>query len=282
MKSQASKIKIYPQIITPELATKYLGKNLGLNKGDKIRNRVVKNNHVNFLYEQMKAGEWQITGNPIKFSDTDKLIDGQNTLLAIVKYGKPVEIFVAEGIKEEVFTVLDTGQNRTASDVLSMMGYNYATNLAGAVRSILLFQVGWYSDQFKASRTSKATNKAVLKFVQKNPEISEVVTYIMNDIYHHFRYINTSALTTLYWTLSINNQTKCDAFFEKYSNGVELSEGSPIRLLREKLLKDSVNKTKLSTRDKMALFIMAWNAFITNKKIFSLGLPKNYEFPKAI
>jgi hypothetical protein len=282
MKSHASKIKIYPQIITPELASKYLEKNLGLQKGDDKKNRKFNEKNINFLYEQMKAGEWMITGDPIKFSDTGKLIDGQHTLMAIKKLGKPIEIFVAEGLKEEVFTVLDTGKNRSAGDVLSMMGYNYATNLAGAARSILFYNRGSYTDHFKRARNSGATNTQVLKFVQKNPEIHEVMEYILNSVYKNFRYINTSALTTLYWVLSVNNQTKCDSFFEKYSTGIDLSEGSPIRLLREKLLKDSVNKTKLTTRDKMALFIMAWNSFITNKKIHSLALPKNYDFPKAI
>jgi hypothetical protein len=282
MKSHASKIKIYPQIITPELAGRYLEKNIGIQKGDDIKNRKFNDKNIQFLYNQMKNGEWMITGDPIKFSDTGKLIDGQHTLMAIKKLGKPIEMFIAEGLKEEVFTVLDTGKNRSASDVLSMKGYSYSTNLAGAIRSILLYQSGCYTDQSKHSRTSHATNTAVLKFVQKNPEITEVVSYIINDVYKNFRYLNTSALSMLYWVLSVNNQTKCDAFFEKYSTGIELSEGSPIRLLREKFLKDSVNKTKLSTRDKIALFIMAWNSFITNKKIHSLALPKNYDFPKAI
>jgi hypothetical protein len=282
MKSQTNKIKIYPQVITPDMATKYLEKNLGIQNGDILKNRKFNDKNIDFLYKQMKAGEWMITGDPIKFSDTGKLIDGQHTLMAIKKLGKPIEIFVAEGLKEEVFTVLDTGKNRSASDVLSMMGYNYSTSLAGAVRSILLYQTGSYSDHFKTSKRSNATNTAVLKFVQKNPEINEVIPYITMDVYKKFRFINTSALSTLYWVLSANNQTKCDVFFEKYSSGIDLSEGSPIRLLREKLLKDSVNKTKLTTRDKMALFIMAWNSFITNRKIHSLALPKNYEFPKPI
>jgi hypothetical protein len=282
MKTNTSKIKIYPQVITPEMATKYLEKNLGLNTGDKIKNRIYKENNVNFLYNQMKKGEWMVTGNPIKFSDKGRLIDGQHTLRAIIKHGKPVEIFVAEGLDESVFSVLDTGKNRTASDVLSMMGYANSTVLAGASRSILLFQAGSYSiESGTRGRVSHTTNQDILKFVAKNNEIHEVLSFV-SSIYRKFRFISTSQLSALYWELSKNNQSKCDAFFEKYSTGVDLSETSPIRLLREKLLKDSTNKHKLRARDKMALFIMAWNAYITNKKIFSLSLPKNYEFPKPI
>jgi hypothetical protein len=280
MKTNTNKIKIYPQVITPEMATKYLEKNIGLQKGDLIKNRKFSDRNIDFLYKQMKAGEWMITGDPIKFSDTGKLIDGQHTLMAIRKLGKPIEIFVAEGLKEEVFTVLDTGKNRTASDVLSMMGYSNATGLASAVRSILFFKNSGYTGESRG-RVSHATNQAVLRFVQKNEEINEVLSFAIS-IYQKFRFLNTSILATLYWELSKNNQTKCDAFFEKYSTGIDLSENSPIRLLRDKLLKDSVNKSKLNRRDKMAIFIMAWNSFLTNKKIHSLALPKNYDFPKPL
>jgi hypothetical protein len=38
----------------------------------------------------------------------------------------------------------------------------------------------------------------------------------------------------LYWILSRRNQEKAEVFFEKYATGIDLSEKSPIRILRER------------------------------------------------
>jgi hypothetical protein len=266
-------IKVYPRSITPEDAVKFLEKNSG--------NRKMSDKNVTFLSEQMKKGDWKITADPIKFGKDGRLLDGQHRLQAVVKYGKAVEMFVAENVDDSVFAVLDTGKNRSAGDVLSTQGFKNANSLSGAVRAILLYNAGYYSDSNSASRTAKATNAAVLKFVERNPEIMEVVDFVA-QINRQFKYISLAPLTMLYWTLSKKNQQQADAFFGKYATGIELTESSPIRLLRDRLIRDGQNKTKLSTRDKVALFIYAWNAFITRRKLQQLTLAKNYQFPKPL
>lgn len=267
------------ELIKPEVAKDWLE---NLNKGTgKLVNRKFLQRSVDFLFNQMKENNWEITADPIKFGKSGNLLDGQHTLMAIVKLNKPVPVFVARGVEDKVFSVLDTGKSRSAGDVLSMKGYKYASNLAGAVRSILLYEQGYYADPSKAGRISKATNAAVLKFVEKNEEIHEIMAYVFT-VYDRFRFMNLSAMTMLYWELSKKNQAKCDHFFEKFATGIDLNKNDAIRMLREKFIKDSTNKSKLSTRDKTALFIMAWNSFLKNKPVEQLSFNKNYDFPKPI
>lgn len=266
-------IKVYQRTITPEDATRFLEKNQG--------NRKLSDKNVQFFFDQMKRGDWKITADPIKFGSDGRLLDGQHRLQALIKHGKPIDMFVAEGLDDNVFAVLDTGKNRSAGDVLSTQGFKNSTSLGAAVRSILLYNQGYYSDPTGASRTSKATNAMVLKFTDKNPEIIEVLDFV-TQINRQFKYISLAPLTMLYWILSKKNQQQADAFFGKYATGIELTESSPIRLLRERLIRDGQNKTKLTTRDKIALFIYAWNAFMTRRKLQQLTLAKNYQFPKPV
>lgn len=266
-------IKVYQRVVTPEDAQKFLEKNNG--------NRKLSERNVLFFFHQMKRGDWQLTADPIKFSKTGRLLDGQHRLAALIKNNKPIEMFIAEGLDEKIFTVLDTGKNRSAGDLLSTQGFKNSNALAGAVRSILLYQQGYYSDPGRAARVSKATNTNIIKWIEDNPEIQEILGFT-NHVYRQFRYISHGPLTMLYWTLSRKNQEQADNFFGKYASGIELSEGSAIRLLRERLIKDSQNKTKLSSRDKTAIFIYAWNAFVTKKTIERLTLQKNYQFPKPV
>jgi hypothetical protein len=86
----------------------------------------------------------------------------------------------------------------------------------------------------------------------------------------------------LYYILSKKSQKDADFFFQKYGNGIELKETSPIRHLRERFIRDQINKSQLKSRDKIALFIFAWNAFRNKKKMSQLTLQRNYVFPKPI
>src|SRR5690349_6815917 len=129
-------MKISEKKITPDMAKKWLENGM--------INRKVSDNNVLFLWNQMKEGKWLMTGDPIKFSKSGKLLDGQHRLHAVVKYGQPVMLTVAEDLDEDVFPVLDTGKSRSAADVLKISGYQYSNSLAAAARSIILYKNGVY------------------------------------------------------------------------------------------------------------------------------------------
>jgi hypothetical protein len=266
-----SNVVVVQEAITPDQAQLLLQKNSG--------NRPLSESNVQFFYNQMVSGDWMLTGDTIKVSKDGRLLDGQHRLQAVVKYGKPVEMFVAKNCDSKIFQVLDTGKNRSASDILAVAGFKNVHNVAGAVKFILLFKSGNYTSGTR--KQYRPTNADVLAFAEKNPELHEVITFT-NSIYRGFRALSATTLAGLYFILSNKNQTACDDFFNKYSTGIDLTETSPIRLLRERFIKDSLNKSKLKTRDKVALFIFAWNAYIQKKKMQQLTLAKNYNFPKPI
>jgi hypothetical protein len=262
-------VNVYQAQISPELATKYLSKNEG--------NRKLSNRYVDFFYRQMQSGNWELTGDPIKIAKSGRLLDGQHRLHALVKFGKPVEMFVAENLEDKIFSVLDTGKARLASDVLQTRGFERSPSLASTVRLILMYEKG----KFKENKNNSPTNTQILKWVESHEEIHEIIQFTLK-IYQSFKFTPHSTLALCYYLFSRKNQTKADDFFSQYATGIELKESSPVRLLRERLLRDSINKTKLSRKDKTALFIYAWNIFITGKNQQQLMLQKNYKFPEPI
>lgn len=267
------KIKVTEQTVTPDMAKKWLEKT-------KL-NRRLSENSVNYLVYQMKSGSWMLTGDTIKFGSDGSLLDGQHRLSAVVKHGEAVKLMVCEGLNPEVFQVIDTGKSRSAADLLSATGFKSAHNLAALARSIILYQNGRYNSSSGPNRNI-ATNKNILEFVKKHDELIEITTFCHNEVYYHFRFIPLSTLGMIYYILSKKNATKCDEFFHKYAQGIDLAESSPIRHLRDKLMKDSTNKSKLNQRDKAALMIYTWNNFVQNKRVTQLLLPRNYTFPKPV
>lgn len=66
--------------ITPAMAQSWLKRNSG--------NRPLKHSHVLRLAKAIGAGGWKLTGDPIRFSETGKLIDGQRRLRACKLLGR--------------------------------------------------------------------------------------------------------------------------------------------------------------------------------------------------
>jgi hypothetical protein len=94
------------EVITPEIAQQILSGNTD--------NRPAKPKHVKFLADQMRAGAWQVTGDPVKISASGRLLDGQHRLMAVVESGTTQNLYVARDCEEEIFSVLDTGRARSA------------------------------------------------------------------------------------------------------------------------------------------------------------------------
>lgn len=261
------------ELITPDLAMKFLEKN-------KL-NRKLTDRHINFLAQQMRENKWLDTGDTIKFDEGGNLLDGQHRLNAIAKSGKSFEILVVRGLNKKAFEVMDTGKSRSAGDVLSSLGNTNASTLASAVKSILQYNAGKYSDALNNKTGNAVTNSKVLAFVNKHEDLGEIITYCYK-IYTRYRFIKPTTLVLLYWIFQEKSVTDTDKFFEQLSLGLDLKEESPIRILRERLIKESQNKRKLPERDRLALCIIAWNHFRSKKTVKILQFNSKMEFPKPI
>lgn len=260
--------------VTPKIAEAYLRHN---KKNVALRRKV-----VDFYAAQMKKKQWKETAEAIQFSENGNLIDGQHRLHAIVKSGVTLRLLVARDVPRDAFHVLNTGRKRTSSDLLTIEGISNPTIKSQTTNFILTFQSGkYYKLANQQSGSSSITNAEILKFVKNNPELGEICDYC-NKIYYKFRGMSPGSLSGLYWIFSKKSQRQCDDFFEKYSTGLDLTPTSPVFLLREKFIRDMGNKRKMGIKEKIALFIIAWNAFLTKKPMELLQFKTGQQFPKPL
>lgn len=267
------KIKQVLEKISPRQAQEYLEKNK--------RNRRLSVDTVNFYLDQMKRGQWKITGDSIKFADNGDLLDGQHRLAALANHTEPVEMYVTRNLPPETFKVIDTGKSRSSGDVLHMNGVKNATTVAATVRGVLQFERGSYHAS-KNRMIKGISNTDMISFIGKHKEIVEIVEYCQS-LYLSFRYIPASTLGMLYFILSRKNQTQTDKFFEGYGAGIDLGIKSPIRIMRNRLISTEPDrKLRLTARAKAALFIHAWNAYMKKQELSHVRLNGDFEFPKPI
>lgn len=270
-------IKITQELVTPEIAKMWLGRN-------GFRNRKLSEKNVQFLTTQMVGDAWEETGDTIKVTPDGKFLDGQHRLHAIVRSGKPQRLFIAKGVKEKAFNVLDTGKTRSAADVVSTLGVKNSMVVTHTARGVILFERDYFADPQKASKHPHITNAKIVNFVQRHRKELEEIAAFMTDIYHQFPSgCGAVPLAVIYYMATKKNQTKADKFFGSYGSGIDLSKGSPIRLLRDKFMLSKTKKgSRIQGRDVYAMIILAWNAFLRGKELSDLRLRTNYEFPKMI
>ena len=85
------------------------------------KNRNVKPRIVAQYSADMLKGQWkENTGELIKISKTNRLLDGQHRLMAIIKADIELTMYVAFELEDSIFDVLDIGAKRSDSDIFTM------------------------------------------------------------------------------------------------------------------------------------------------------------------
>lgn len=97
--------------VTPKMASKWLQKN--------TINRPLQRGIVENLKSSFSRGEYVLSHQGIAFDETGTLVDGQHRLTAIAELqGFAFPMFVATGLSQDSFKVMDIGRKRSASDCL--------------------------------------------------------------------------------------------------------------------------------------------------------------------
>jgi hypothetical protein len=235
--------------IGPEQAKFYLKKN--------THNRPLSRFQVTKYATIMEQGRWQLNGEPIIIADDGTLLDGQHRLSAIVLAGVNVECLVVEGLSREVFATLGTGAKRNAGDVAAMLGCKNATWVGAALGCLHRLESGLIDCQVSIP------NDKVEELIQRYPEVTQVVSDAGASAIK--KILSIGVFAGFYIWLSRRFPAQASDFFEQLKSGVGLIAGSPVLLLRERLVADRNSKARLPQREIVALLIKAWNAHLTGK-----------------
>lgn len=265
-------LKSEVKTITPEAAEKIW-------KHSNPGNRRVRKGHVKTLARAMEKGEFKNTGQGLIFDTKGKLLDGQHRLLACIEADTPIEILVTEGVDRENFRYIDRGATRSVRDDLDFAGYKYA-ELASRIAP---FIDKWFNDYDGPQGQNMET---VHKRDRKMNLLDMIEEYAQEDIMERIlalpsrTNIESMAKRSLFDTLAyilldcdLSEDKKYATYFlERLLTGEMLHEGSPILVLRNRLIHHR-NQSRLPKAEKLSntcLFVYgfkAWNAFIQGREM---------------
>jgi hypothetical protein len=252
-------------------------------------NRNLSKMHVNFLRSQMDRGEWVFAADPIRFSGKfERLIDGQHRLTAFIQSTmKEMRVLVVYGLDESVFDNMDTGKIRSAGDLLSSMGYDDANTLSSVIKMIKMVKQGLVGVRDAHGggglrRGKKGiTNHEVNLFLQSNPKIVDVTRQGVRW-YRSFPVLGKSEYGCFYFVFSEKDPDMAFEFLDSFAKGANLTESSPIFVLRKKMESNKISSTKMVAKMKQSLIIQAWNLYRQGKEAKQLRFNPGDDLPKII
>ena len=248
--------------IDPAMAKRMLERNTD--------NRPLKMAQVEFYAQQMRDGKWKFTGEPISYSNK-RLVNGQHRLQAIIASDTTQPFLVIEGLEDDVFDVMDTGKNRSASDVLANYGLKSYTALAAISSFVIRFQKNNSLSGAGTSGRKRITNQEVLKFALANHEALKESVRI--GYHYDASVLSRSVIGGLHFIFAQKNKKQADEFFTKLRTGCDPKTDNQIHTLRNTFYQNAMSNKKYTANTKVILTIKAWNAFRDKQEVrrYSIG-----------
>lgn len=279
--------------ITAKKAREFLDKNPVFERGAEGTNRPVNWRKVNQYAYAMLNGDWRLTHQGIGFSLSGELKDGQHRLYAILQAAEEGAIFgetilpakpsikikmqVTFGLDEDVFDVLDSGLQRSASHVLQIAGYTNAGLLAPSARLLNVFDLY----EYKYWQQIRTTNHEVLQIIRRTG--LDEYAYIAAEL-RGIGIIGPSAVVGYYAANRAYPTGPHDDFFDGLITGANMSRDDPRLVLREYYLKSKATSIR-ARRDAsvhLAMYIKGWNDFATGKRRAAISWRSTEPFPRPI
>lgn len=256
--------------VTPKMAINFLKRNKN--------NRKVSKQTVTKYKFQMNKGQWLLSPDGLSFDTNGDVLNGQHRLHAVVDSGVSCDFVINYDVPKEVFSVIDTGKNRSGGDVLSTLGIKYPSVVAAAVKRHIMLDISPNDSVSRGAGGSTGythgTNTAILEKYNENPDIYNNVVADFCKLYAKMGVFNRATGSGIASYLIISKGYKYDevmSFFNQLYTGNDV-ENSTILNLRNRLIKDKYSKIKMTEKYRMLLLKKTWNAYVSGSEIKTLGV----------
>jgi hypothetical protein len=263
--------KVTTEIIGPEDASFILDNH---NK----RNRRSEKKTVDEYARAMTNDEWHFIGDPVRFDKDGNLLDGQQRLAAVAQSGCPQTFVVIRNLERDDQRYMDGGRKRTAIDQLRIEGLTNAAVIAGIASLFMHWQADdlpWFNIKFSTFE--------VVEWVESNLDSVEAAAKHADSCYRATR-ASKSIMGAAYLVFSaaadVDTATE---FMNLIATGAGLDTGSPVLLLRQKMVEWANRRPgQRPQRHEMLYFVVrTWNAWRKGEKLTKLQIPVGGEINMA-
>ncbi len=219
------------------------------------------------LAAAITRGEWQLNGDAIRVSVSGRLLDGQHRCAAVVQSGQSIPAILVTGLSDDVFATIDRGVGRSTGDVLSIRGDANYINLAAITRMLHIYRRS--GSPYNGNPDNAPTSLQQLALVDEHPELHDSARWASSHKWSR-RLLTPSFAGFCHFVFTKKDRAAAASFFAGLETGVGLEAGSPVLLLRTRLLESQAGKEKLSPLYKAALVFKAFRLHCDGASLKSL------------
>jgi hypothetical protein len=207
------------ETIGPQRAEEYLAANRG--------NRNIIQAHVAALARDIRNGQWMFNAQPICFSRSGRLLNGQHRLSAVLESGQPIEVLVMRGLPEEAFPTYDKQAKKAPA--LDEMFEDFGDKALISATAVLL----WRREMRPAGEPNARPTASEIRYVIKDhPELIRLRGFARKLV----RYGRASALVYAAYRIMRDNAALGRVFLDRLETAANLPAGHVILRLRDRLI----------------------------------------------
>lgn len=258
--------------VTPKMAEEFLQ--------NAIPNRSIRNKKVRSFADDMQVGKWFLNGETLKFNDKRQLIDGQHRLRAAIRCNKSFDTFIVRGVSEkEAQLSIDGGTPRNMGDFLGFQGVHDPRGVAASAyvcQQVLENQPPNSFALKQAAKESINSRRVMLSFLQAHPQIAAMTKEARSHGKLIVGIVAGSVVAGVGAAIAIVvDQDLAVEFTQLLCTGENLKSNDPISVVRRRLIRDAVSKTKLPQSQKIYLLIKTWNYWVGGHNMSSAMASRN-------
>lgn len=283
---------------------------IALNIGNRKRSK----QNVQMLTNKILNGEWCFNGLSCMLPCSNTaLLNNQHTLESTIiafriaaetgQLVKPISMIPVIGLHPSVFDTFDCGKQRTTNDTLFVGAQINAIDLLN-IKEVVWSQALRLTAQYLnlvhnlepsnpfylASPRDKLTNDRVLELFKKSPNLQESIEYCGRlGIPNTNALISLAVIGTAHAIIAdVQSTTAANAFAKSLATGANLDENSPIRQLREQIMRDKnrAGGYRMEGIEVLAMCIRTWNCIAThtthNKRIRAFNADGSFPAPLPV
>ena len=228
------------ETITIERAEEYLAANRG--------NRNIVQAHVAAMARDIGNGRWMFNAQPICFSRSGRLLNGQHRLSAVLEAGQPIEVLVMRDLPEEAFETYDK-QAKKAPAVDEMFD-DFGDKALVSATAVLL----WRREMKPPGQPNATPTAAEIRdVIQTHPDLMRLRGFARKMV----RYGRASALAYAAYKVLRDDPRMGQVFLDRIETAANLPPGHIIIRLRDRL----IDLRKADQNSQIDEILAAWEKF---------------------
>jgi hypothetical protein len=238
--SDRSVCEMTMETITPERAEAYLAFNRG--------NRNIVLSHVAAMARDITNGQWMFNAQPICFSRSGRLLNGQHRLSAVLEAGQSIEVMVMRALPEEAFDTYDKQAKK--APIVDELLEDFGDKALVSATAVLLWR-----REFKPAGqlNARPTASEVREVIRTHPEFMRLRGFARKMV----RYGRSSAMVYAAHRVLRDDPKVGRIFLDRLETAANLPAGHVVLRLRDRL----IDLRKADQNAQIEEILGAWGKF---------------------